>query len=466
MRVAAEPVWRSRRSHNWEHISYLYPVIYRTPMTAERPKTFHLPLQALAGLFIALAACAFTACSNSEPVGSNDNDDLTIDYLPLDDTEYPYAGIPRIVIETENRREIKDRETEIPARLQIWGEKAPESEIMELTIRGRGNSSWFSMEKKSYKIELTNKHEILGMPTNRDWALISNHADKTLMRNHLIYKIAPTVGAAYTPRCVQTELYLNGEYLGVYLLTETIKIGKNRVNIPDTDGSYIVEFDGKYGKDELVFFSDIIKEGQPFRIHSPHNASSEVVNKLTKHVEDFEVYLQNDLLSNELQLEDWIDIDEYITHYWLQELAKNPDANFFTSVYFSWTNGGKIVMGPVWDFDVAFGNYEIESLNTPANWHIRGKYWNKYLFQSTYFKEQSNAFWKDNSALFETILDSIETQRQFLENAAQNNFKRWDVLEKTATWAMPKAYHSYNEAVDSLKVWLKKRIEWINSQIN
>ncbi len=464
-------------------------------MTATRSRTPHHPLQALAGLFIAIAACAFTACSNSESVGNINGGDTfpsenafnvhetahsatpasgatqeqspsITKYIPLDDTEYPYAGIPRIVIETENRREIKDRETEIPARLQIWGKKAPESEIMELTIRGRGNSSWFSMEKKSYKIESTNKHEILGMPTNRDWALISNHADKTLMRNYLIYKIAPTVGTAYAPRCVQTELYLNGEYLGVYLLTETIKIGKNRVNIPDMDDSYIVEFDGKYGKKEQVVFSNVIKEKQPFRIHSPHNAPPDAIDKLIKHIEDFEVYLKDDLLSNEQQLEDWIDIDEYITHYWLQELAKNPDAGFFTSVYFSWTNGGKIVMGPVWDFDVAFGNYEIESLNTPANWHIRGKYWNKLLFQSDYFKKQSNAFWKEESPLFATLLDSIETQRAFLEIAAQNNFKRWDVLEKTATWAMPKAYHSYNEAVDSLKVWLEKRIEWINTQID
>jgi hypothetical protein len=132
-------------------------------MTAERSRTFHLPLQALAGLFIAIAACAYTACSNSESVGNinggetsptesafnvhetadsttpaseaqQDQPTSITKYLPLDDTEYPYAGIPRIVIETENRREIKDRETEIPAKLQIWGEKAPESEIMELII--------------------------------------------------------------------------------------------------------------------------------------------------------------------------------------------------------------------------------------------------------------------------------------------------------------------------------------------
>ena len=474
--------------------SYLYPVICKKTMTTRRTRTPILPLQALAGLFIAIAACAYTACSNSESVGNinggessptenafnvhetadsttpaseaqQDQPPSITKYIPLD-TEYPYAGIPRIVIETENRREIKDRETEIPAKLQIWGENTPESDIMKLTIRGRGNSSWFSMEKKSYKIEFTNKHEILGMPTNRDWALISNHADKTLMRNYLIYKIAPTVGAAYAPRCVQTELYLNGEYLGVYLLTETIKIGKNRVNIPDTEDSYIIEFDGKYRKDEQVFFSNIIYENQPFRIHFPHNASSDIIDRINEHIKYFESYLKNDFLSNEEQLKGWIDTNAYIIHYWLQELAKNPDGIFHTSVYFYGTIDEKIVMGPIWDFDVAFGNYLIDSRNPPTDWWIRSAYWNIYLFKSKFFKEMVTAFWKENSPLFATLLDSIEVQRQFLEKAAQNNFKRWNVLEKTASWAMPKAYHSYNEAVDSLKTWLEERIEWINSQIN
>ena len=111
----------------------------------------------------------------------------------MDDSEYPYAGIPRIVIETENNRQIRDRETEIPAKLQIWGEHSPESEIMELTIRGRGNSSWTSMPKKSYKIEFTNKQSIFGMPKDRDWALIANYADKTLIRNFIAYNLSASL---------------------------------------------------------------------------------------------------------------------------------------------------------------------------------------------------------------------------------------------------------------------------------
>ena len=69
---------------------------------------------------------------------------------------------------------------------------------------------------------------MLGMPKDKDWALISNYADKTLMKNYLMYNLSAKLGAFYSPRCEFAELYLNGEYLGVYLLTETIKIGKKQ----------------------------------------------------------------------------------------------------------------------------------------------------------------------------------------------------------------------------------------------
>ena len=238
-------------------------------------KLLHLLIGAITGSLV-------FACSNSEgndatgteiiaAVESNSHDieyaspsqetssAKIIDYLPIDDTEYPYAGIPRIVIETENYRQIRDRETEIPAKLQIWGEHAPESEIMKLTIRGRGNTSWTNMPKKSYKIEFIDKQSMLGMPKDRDWALIANYADKTLMRNYLMYHLSAELDAYYAPRCEFVEVYLNKEYLGVYLLTETIKIGKNRVNIPNNENSYIVEIDGRLREGEQVVYSHVIR---------------------------------------------------------------------------------------------------------------------------------------------------------------------------------------------------------------
>ena len=150
------------------------------------------------------------------------------------------------------------------------------------------------MPKKSYKIEFENKQSMLGMPKDKDWALIANYADKTLMRNYLAYRLSAALDVFYAPRCEFAELYVNGNYLGVYLVTETIKKDKDRVNIPKDDESFIVEFDQKYKADEQVVFSDIISKngkGKPFRIHDPKNASESVLDAVKTHIEDFETYL-------------------------------------------------------------------------------------------------------------------------------------------------------------------------------
>jgi len=96
-------------------------------------------------LCIALAMAVLCACDDSTAVDADEPTTSLQSYpesFKPNDKEYPYANIPRIVIYTENRQKIKDRETEIPAKLQIWGKKEAESEIMDLTIRGRGNTSW------------------------------------------------------------------------------------------------------------------------------------------------------------------------------------------------------------------------------------------------------------------------------------------------------------------------------------
>jgi hypothetical protein len=128
------------------------------------------------------SSSSIKASSSSKTNSSSSKLEYPDSFKPQD-KEYPYAGIPRIVIETGNRIAIKDRETEIPAKMQIWGESSSESEILDLTIRGRGNTSWTEMPKNSYKIEFEKKQSMLGLPKDKDWALIANFADKTLLRN-------------------------------------------------------------------------------------------------------------------------------------------------------------------------------------------------------------------------------------------------------------------------------------------
>ena len=459
-------------------------IIKKKPMANKWHGGHYFFLKALAGPLILL----IISCSNSEIVSSSNNEDIAyyssnksasnadsfqevlssnvIDYLPIDDSEYPYASIPRIVIETENHREIKDRETEIPAKLQIWGEKSPESEIMELTIRGRGNSSW-STPKKSYKIEFSQKKAILGMPKDKDWALIANYADKTLMKNHLIYHLSANLGVYYAPQCKFAELYLNNEYLGVYLVTETIKIAKNRINIPEDEFSFVVEVDQKYRDDEQVVFSHIIQnteQGKPFKIHSPKNASTQTLKKIETHICEFEMFLKSIRREQNNNLAQWIDINEYIKHYWIQEFSKNTDAAFNTSVFFSWIQGDVIKMGPVWDFDVSFGGYANKGSDLSQNWYIKNYYWNSYIFRDSLINQVNQQFWRENRKNFSSILQNIDSLHSFLQKAAQNNFRKWDILSSTEHRLHLNSYNSYDEAVSDLKKWITERLLWINSQ--
>ena len=390
------------------------------------------------------------------------------DSFKPNDKEYPYANIPRIVIETENRTKIKDRETEIPAKLQIWGKKEAESEIVDLTIRGRGNSSWLYMPKKSYKIEFVKKQSMLGMPKDKDWALISNYADKTLMKNYLMYNLSAKLGAFYSPRCEFAELYLNGEYLGVYLLTETIKIGKNRVDIPENDDSYLVEIDGKYKKNEQVVFSDIITTSlgkNSFRIHEPKNASENVLLKIEDHIKSLETFIKKIEPNTDNKVEQWVNIDDYLKFYWVQEFSKNPDATFSTSVYFVWENNNPIKMGPVWDFDISFGGHNDSTKISPEDWYIKNACWNAYLFKDSVLNRTRRDFWMENKNRFEQTVNIVDSLYILLKPAAKNNFKKWNILESTQHPFHHYAYGSYKEAVADLKNWIKMRIQWIDSQI-
>ena len=438
----------------------------------KQPSIFYIQATLLA---ICLYACSnsngidYTGRENTAENWISDEEASTPsskkDYLPIDDTEYPYAGIPRLVIETENFRQILDRETEIPAKLQIWGEKTPESEIMDLTIRGRGNTSW-GMPKKSYKIEFIKKQSMLGMPHDRDWALISNYADKTLMKNFLAYHLSASLNANYTPRCSFVELFLNNKYLGVYLLTETVKISNERVNIPKNDDSFLVEFDKKIRDNEQKLTSNILSTdsiGKIFRVHSPKNASQQALHTIETHIYDFEMYLKGLQDNNNHNIENWIDLNEYIKFYWVQEFSKNPDACFYTSVYFTWQKNSTIKMGPVWDFDIAFGGHNDTNIIDPKGWFIKKCYWNRFVYKDSIATNTRLKFWTSNRLLFAHTPNIIDSVYETLKFAGKNNFKRWNILESTAYTFHQKSFTSYSDAVQDLKNWVIQRLEWIQS---
>ena len=262
---------------------------------------------------------------------------------------------------------------------------------------------------------------------------------------------------------------MNREYLGIYLLTEKIKISKNRINIPQNDNSYIIEFDTRVRKDEQALYSDVLSnknEKKSFQVHEPRNASQSILANAEKQITLFEAFLKKIQPQTNNNVNEWIDIDEYIKHYWLQEFSKNPDAIFLTSVFFSWQNNNVIKMGPIWDFDLSIGGHNSNSINSTQNWYLKDSYWNKYIFLDSVMAQARTQYWTDNKKTIASTIEMADSIQVLLNEASKNNFKRWNILQSTEYSCHLHSYRTYKEAVDDLKKWLEERIAWIDAHIN
>lgn len=407
-----------------------------------------LSLAAFLGCLI-LAGCYWEE-TDSEP-----------DYLPIDDSMYPYAGLPRIVIETENFSGVRDRETEIPSRLQIYGAKSPESDVLKLTVRGRGNSS-FRMPKYGLKLEFEDKVSLMGMPKNRDWALVANYGDKTHLRNYMMTRLSEWLGATYTPKMQFVELYLNRNYMGLYLLAETVKVSKSRVNIEENDTTFLVEkedskkYDPPYVKTDSDYY---------YHIKSPKNPSEETQKLLLDHLNAFEKFLAHRYLHRKEEIKDWIDLDDYLLYYWVQEYSKNEDGNYARSVYFTWKRGETIHFGPLWDFDLAFGNASRSENKNPEDWYIRKYRLNYYIMNNSLVDSAAADYWTKHRNQFKDLIDSVPLYRSIIEKAVENEYRRWPIIGNTENWALKDPYDSYDEAVETMVEWMQIRFEWIDSRI-
>ncbi len=409
-------------------------------------------------LFFLLLFCS--SCSVWSDSAPTDGDSA---YLPIDDSRYPYAGLPRVVIETENFRQINNKETKIPARLQFYGDKEPSSPIFYLTIKGRGNSS-FIMAKRGYKIKFDEKISLLGMPKDKEWDLISNFRDKSMLQNYITYQLAGILGDDYNPKCKFVELYLNRDYRGVYLLVEHIKISKNRVNIPKTDSSFLFEKTSETSTDGIMFTSSL---GYIFKFCQPKEPSGKSQQLLKNHVDDFEEFLQSKDIYKLDNIAKWIDLEEFIRFYWIQEFTKNLDG-YRRSIFITWEkneeNNAPIKMGPVWDFDLGYGNSGSEK-NIPEEWLIRKYGWDRFLFKNKDYKKHVKEYWEKNRSAFVATLDSIDVMSQMLSNVSKNEFNRWPVLQNDFDWPFHESYKNYQEVIDSLKNWIAARIHWIDNNL-
>ena len=367
-----------------------------------------------------------------------------------------------ISIMTENLQPVISRDDYIAGEITISNINEDEDLVLDLEIRGRGNSTW-TFPKKPYQIRFEDKQSILGMAKDKKWILLANYSDKTMLRNEVAFNLSRFSNLDWTPDSRSVELYINHEYVGVYQIVQKVEETSNRVNIGN-DG-YLLEVDqlSRLDEDDVYFESN----NYLFNIKEPKlDAGDDEYNIINEYIQLTENTLLGDNFTDPVDgYEKYIDVASFIDWYLINEITKNNDAIFFSSVFMNYIPGGKLKMGPVWDYDISLGNINFNNNETTDGFWIKNATWYARLFEDPNFvskvKSRFNYFY-NNKNIF---LEQIDSSALSLSQAQARNFSTWPILG-TYVWPNNVYFPTYNEEVVYLKEWLNERLEWLNVSLN
>ena len=400
-------------------------------------------------------------------------------------------------------------EPKVPAALTI---RSLDSIFYEgiIGIEIRGESSQF-FDKKSYGFETWDAQyndidvALIGFPEEEDWILYGPFSDKSLIRNKLIYELSNQMGR-YATKTEFVELTINYEYKGLYIFMEKLKRDKNRINISklengDIDeesisGGYIIKIDksdmedGSYS-DYNSFQSkfDVFgNENGDIRINfnyeypKPGEIHANQKNYIKNYFYEFESSLASENFKDPNDgFRKYIDEDSFIDFFILNELSNNVDG-YRLSTYLQKDRNEKLVIGPVWDFNLSFGNADYCGGERYDVWCFKfnerclGDYWNvpfwwNRLVEDEKFviklKERWNQL-RTNVLSDYNLMTLIEEQYSFLNNETDiinKNFNTWKVF---GIYIWPNSFigNNYYEEIDFLKNWIKNRTQWLDESIN
>lgn len=381
-----------------------------------------------------------------------------------------YSGtLPVMFINTENGAEIVSKDDYINATyyLDNMGIDGVESfgsvdEQLPLEIRGRGNWTWTGFNKKPYRIKLGSKAKLLGMKKSKHFALMAGADDNLgFLRNIVGYELSRSIGMPWTPSAEPVEVVLNGEYIGLYFLTETIRVDEDRVNIVEqadnaTDaeeitGGWLMEIDN-YDTDPHV----TIQEGNGktiwFTYKTPEELSVAQETYLINQCNamDDAIYAAD---KSSTAWEELIDIDRLARFYIVQEIMDNTES-FHGSCYLNKEIGDdtKWMFGPVWDFGCTFfsGYQKYIYIESPY-----GQTWIGEIAKFPRFQEKVKEvwkWWKGNQ--YESLDDFIDEFASEIEVAAKYNYSRWP---EYGNYSMTDKKNEFNSK-------LTARIDWLVEQ--
>ena len=352
------------------------------------------------------------------------------------------------------------------------------------TIRGRGNSTW-KWDKKPYKIKLDKKESLLGMDDNRDWILLSNYADKSLIRNTLAYEMGRVLDhLVWSPHSYPVDLFVNGAYQGVYALGEHMEVANGRVDIeegstePDTD--YLLEIGGMAPTGDVNGVHYFHTDGRLVRFATFKSPDFEEITEAQKKFITEYFQKAEDAIKKKEGYEEFIDVDSFIDWIILHELGYNIDSCFRRSCFLVKEKGGKIRMGPIWDFDLAFGNFSRDNKKYD-DWITIGQptvgdetpyvqyNWCTYLMRDKEFCDRLAERWEEvRDRLLSVANETITTYGALLSGGSQQeNYQVWQVWDVRtgyqSKWCMEA--NTFEKQLQYLRDFLQKRANWMDQAI-
>ena len=417
--------------------------------------------------------------SSANPYYYRGEDDITL-VANFQDQYVQLTNIPTIFINTVNGVGVTSKDNYVEAYVTVRGAKNAEDNITEVLteIKGRGNSTW-GMAKKPYRLKFDKKIKFLGNAAKeKNWVLLANYADKTLIRNALAFETARNMfDFGFTPSVTFVDVVLNGKNLGNYTLTDQVEVKSKRVEVleqettvtasdPEITGGYLIEVDG-FADSEISWFQT--NKGMKVTIKYPKDdeINSAQSNYISNYTQQMETALFSSNYTNaETGWRKYVDEASLVDWYIACELFGNSDSWWSTYMYKERDEIFKL--GPLWDFDIAFnnddrlGNATTKFMRTYAH---DPKTWIARWWQDAGFVSAVKARWGELRAkgLKSFMNNYITEAAELLDESQENNFNVWNILSSKVYRELA-ARGSYEAEINFLKQYVLDRISFLDGQ--
>ena len=281
-------------------------------------------------------------------------DSVTLENEPTEETKDRYKVFP-LYITTADGGEITSREEYKPCHISLGGLGAFSNYSATGGIRGRGNSSFLWYDKKPFRIKLDTKHKLLGLSKAKSWVLLANYRDVTDLMNTFVFEMGKALGLPYTNHTRYVELFVNGDYRGVYQLTEQVQQNSNRVAVSKDRGILIsLDVDDGPGESPYAddnFWSEVYRMPVCVKYPDDEYFTDNTVDSVRAVFGELEQAIKSKDYEHVKEL---LDIPSFIKYLQIQEFVYNVELSAPRSIFMHKDGDGKWFMGPLWDFDAGY----------------------------------------------------------------------------------------------------------------